>query len=937
MEDYSVLSVKHFVLFLFRSAATALFIATVACSQVTAPITELEVEAITRTTARVSWKSSRRVDFRVLYGETPSYGQTVQNFIFAGPGGSSVTQYTISLSGLRPGTTYYVCPQTVGADQSPCDGQRNNFRFITLAGEMKDPELPRQTVEIGQPELTGQIFQVRPDCQDLQEQINLAARANPDLNHEVRIPAGTLCHGQYTLPPRGGPPTAAGWVTIRPDISDDELPPQGVGINPSYGARMPVIRSSYVSAWFWNSPPEQCTQGDFWWKGNEQNWALYRCADPKGGPKWDPIPVAATGTTVPSECTVGDWFHKTDEPDRHKQAWWCLAPNAYANVYFDNGNFLNDYSVMLAQANAHHYRIQGVQLTHIPLPPSYTELFNSPGGRKKGALNGCLAYTHPKSHHITYDRVWFRGQGFPSGLWYAFCMWDGSHQAIVNSYFNEINRWVHPQTGEDDARAINIEQGPGPGRVENNTFENVVGITLFVSDDAGDSVTVPADYTIRRNRFATSDAYNAISAQSNGRSYYRRHHLELKRGIRFLVEGNLFDGGWTSVNQGASVVLTPRIGPGQNPKNGIGITDFLFRNNVIRNAPEGFVIIGHTDSGFVQTITTQRVAILNNLLYGVTSARSGWPPNRRATGQFLNMGLGIEDLKIQHNTIFDNQGDCCFPNFLSHAWDEPNAGLDVRYNIFTFSHRDSRVGIWLGGRFEGTEALDRMWTRGRTPEYTVTENVLFRPGGDPGIYPKGNHFVSNVSAIGFDQQLRLTDSSPFKAGQNKAATDGADMGADSTVIKRAANAIENIQVAEGGADRVVLSYQFHTDAENAYCAADLSEKQFFYPFNRYWDNGRADGRLAELSGLAPGSTYYLRLQCGSALIFATLLTQAAPAEPEEPTPPAAAKVPARRSANIRIASFQVLTGPLIPAIEVSSKKGKAAPAGKPAKPSKSKR
>lgn len=927
-----MLPLKRFVPVLFQLAAAALCLAPVACSQATAPITEMDIDAITRTSARIIWKSTRSTGFQLLYGESPQYGSVMNSLVLGGAIAPSGRYFTTFLSGLKPGTTYYVCPQTTEGEISPCDGQRNNFRFTTLAGDFKDPVLP-QTVEIGQPELTGQVFQVRPDCADLQQQIDLAARANPELNHEVRIPAGTLCHGQYTLPPRTGPDTASGWITLRPDITDDELPPQGVAINPSYGARMPVIRSSYVSVWYWNTPPETCVQGDFWWKANENNWALFRCADPRGGPKWDPIPVAAAGTAVPTECNVGDWFHKTNEPDRHKQAWWCLAPNAYYNVYLDNGNAFFDYAALFARPRAHHYRMQGIQLTHIPLPPSYTELFNSPGGRKKGALNGCLAYTHPTTHHITYDRTWFRGQGFPSGLWYAFCMWDGAHQAIVNSYFNEVNRWVHPETGEDDSRAINIEVGPGPGRVENNTFENVVGITLFVSDDAGDANPPPSDYTVRRNRFLTSDAYNAISPQSNGRNYYRRHHLELKRGIRFLVEGNVFDGGWTSVNQGASVVLTPRTGPSFAPKSKAGITDFLFRHNVLRNTPEGFLIIGHTDSGFHQTLTTQRVGILNNLFYGISSNRSGWPPNRKATGQFLNMGLGIEDLKIQHNTIYNSQGDCCFPNFLAHAWNEPNGGLDVRHNIFTFTHRDARVGIWLGGSFDGADALNRVWKKGPAADYTVTNNVLFRPGGDPGNYPRGNYFVDNAASIGFDQQLRLSPESPFKAGQSRAASDGADMGADVDAIKRAANAVENIQVAESGGDRVVLSYQFHTDAENAYCAADLSEKQFFYPFNRYWDNGRAEGRLAELTGLAPGSTYYLRLQCGAAVIFATLLTEAAPATTGENALPAAAKLPAGKSANIRVASFRVTTGPLLPAFEVPAKKGK----GAPAKPSKSKR
>lgn len=853
-----------------QMSAVALCLAPLACSQTTAPVSDLEVNQVTRTSARVMWKSSRQSAYQILYGESTSYGLVAKTFIL-----NTGQQYSAALTGLRPGTTYYFCPQTTEGELSPCNGRTNTAQFTTLAGDLRDPELPRHTVEIGQPERNGEIFPVKSDCSDLQQQLNLAARANPDQNHEVRIPAGAVCHGRYTLPARTGPPTTEGWITIRGDVPDDDLPPQGVQINPSYAAKMPMLRSDYVNVWYWNTPPTSCLQGDFWWKANGTEWQLSRCANPEG-PQWEPIPAAAEGTTVPAECKVGDWFFKKNEPDRHRQAWWCIAPNSYQNVYFDNGGFLPEWAAIQAAPNAHHYRVMGVQVTHIPLPEPYAELFNSQHGRKKGNLNGCLAMTPPTSHHITFDRVWFRGYGFPSGLWYAFCMWDGAHQAIVNSYFNEINRWVHPTTGEDDSRAINIEQGPGPGRLENNTFENVLGITLFVSDDAGDRVTVPADYTIRRNRLVISDAYNAISPESNGRYYYRRHHLELKRGVRFLVEGNIFDGGWTAQNQGAAVTLTPRTGPSANPRSEMGITDFLFRSNVLRNSPEGFLMIGHTDGGPYQTLTTQRVALMNNLIYGLSGKRTGWGGNRRGTGQLINMGLGLEDLKIHHNTIYNNEGECCLPNFLSHAWWEPNGGLDVRFNIYSYTHQDARVGIWLGGSFEGKEALDTVWKAGARPDYTVTENVLYRRGGDPGIYPRGNHFVDNTSAFGFDDQFQLTDASPFKAGKSKGASDGKDMGADIVELKKRVHVVEDLKLAESGSTRVVLDYKYYTDNDTNHCAADLSLDQRFIDFRRFWDNGQGLNRLAELTDLQPKTIYWLRLQCGAATVFATLQTDPGP-------------------------------------------------------------
>lgn len=861
---------QNLLKFVVRIVATGLCLAPLGCSQTVAPISALEVNQVTRTSARVMWQSSRQTSFQVLYGETTGYGLVAKTYIL-----NNGPQYSTALTGLRPGTTYYFCPQTMEGEKSICNGQTNTFRFTTLGGGIREAEVPRTTVDVGQPELNGQVFQVRTDCSDLQEQLNLAAKANPDQNHEVRIPPGIVCHGRYTMPARADSPRSEGWITIRGDVTDDELPPQGVQINPSYAQRMPVLRSDYVSVWFYPNTPDSCQGGDFWWKSTEKSWALFRCASPDG-PKWEPIKPTASGTSVPQDCNVGDWFFKSDEPDRHRQAWWCIAPNDYQNVYFDNGGYLPEFATIQAAKNAHHYRIQGVQITHIPLPANYAELFNSKGGRKKGNINGCLAMTPATSHHITFDRVWFRGYGYPSGLWYALCMWDGAYQAIVNSYFSEVNRWVHPDTTEEDSRAINIEQGPGPGRIENNLFENTLGITIFVSDDAGDQITVPADYTIRRNRMLLSDAYNGLSPKSNGHFYYRRHHLELKRGFRFLVEGNVLDGGWTAQNAGAAVVLTPRTGPGTDSRSNIGITDFLFRDNILRNSPEGFLVVGHNDGGPYQTLTTQRVTINNNLVYGLSGERNGWGGNRKGTGQFINMGLGLEDLSIRHNTIFNSTGVCCLPNFLSHAWWEPNGGLDARFNLFSQSFFDARVGIWLGGSFEGKEALDTVWKSGAQPEYTVTENVFLRRGGDPGIYPKGNYFIDNMNAFGFDEQLQLTQSSAFRAGQSKGASDGKDMGVDITKLKKALHTIDDLQLAEGGADRAVLSYKFLADSEGIYCAVDLTDQQNFGQFTRYWDNGQEGSRLAELSGLKPKTVYLVRMQCGAASLFAKFQTDPAP-------------------------------------------------------------
>ena len=73
--------------------------------------------------------------------------------------------------------------------------------------------------------------------------------------------------------------------------------------------------------------------------------------------------------------------------------------------------------------------------------------------------------------------------------------------------------------------------------------------------------TPAADYEIVRNYFSHPETYlRGSHLNSSGKNYSNRHHFELKRGRRMLIEGNVFDTNWSDVNQGAFVALTPRPG-----------------------------------------------------------------------------------------------------------------------------------------------------------------------------------------------------------------------------------------------------------------------------------------------------------------------------------------------------------------------------------------
>ena len=100
-----------------------------------------------------------------------------------------------------------------------------------------------------------------------------------------------------------------------------------------------------------------------------------------------------------------------------------------------------------------------------------------------------------------------------------------------------------------------------------------IGVTVFFPD-ASKHYFPPADYVIRGNLFSHPDTYLFGSPQNwSGKNYPNRQILELKAGRRLLVEGNIFDGNWADVTQGAMILLTPRVTSTVPPKKITSIQD----------------------------------------------------------------------------------------------------------------------------------------------------------------------------------------------------------------------------------------------------------------------------------------------------------------------------------------------------------------------------
>jgi hypothetical protein len=219
----------------------------------------LLVESISHSSARVRFQTAipgGNTSARVDYGISPELGFETKP---TGGGSATGTARSVLVSGLRPATRYYfrpavsdnkrkfdtswTCPAAGNFEGYVCEQSGGLPYFVTAEAPPVVPVPPAlpATVDTSLPDINGSTFTVAVDankqCTDLQQQLAAAAAADTSLNHQVVIPAGATCYGEFELPKKIGP----GVVVIRPSTPDDQLPPPGVRIDPSYHARLATL------------------------------------------------------------------------------------------------------------------------------------------------------------------------------------------------------------------------------------------------------------------------------------------------------------------------------------------------------------------------------------------------------------------------------------------------------------------------------------------------------------------------------------------------------------------------------------------------------------------------------------------------------------------------------------------------------------------------
>ena len=180
------------------------------------------------------------------------------------------------------------------------------------------------------------------------------------------------------------------------------------------------------------------------------------------------------------------------------------------------------------------------------------------------------------------------------------------------------------------SQGIWAHNGPGPYTIEHNYVE-ASGIGILTGGDAIKIPgCVPTDVIIRGNHCFKPEAWKANPDINVVCS------IELKNARRAVIEHNLCDGNWRSVQDGWPFVLTTRNQNGDTPW--VIVDDIVVRGNVTKRCPEGYAVnILGRDTNHLSGQTT-KILIEHNLF---TDSPSG----------FLIQNGVAADLTIRRNTL----------------------------------------------------------------------------------------------------------------------------------------------------------------------------------------------------------------------------------------------------------------------------------------------
>jgi hypothetical protein len=427
--------------------------------------------------------------------------------------------------------------------------------------------------------------------------------------------------------------------------------------------------------------------------------------------------------------------------------------------------------------------------------------------------------------------------------------------------------------------------GPGP-YVFSNLFVEGEGLLMHMDDSS--SASDATGVTFQRTTWVLDQSKRPNGPNSDNFEYFQRNGPELKHGHQIFMDGNTFTGFWADVSGlGCAIVALSAYNQGNSgtPVNG-GITDLTITNNTLKNS-SCFVEFGGGVFNNAPKAPSQRIRIANNLV----DSSNGWTQFSNFSRPFgaavsIVPVSAVEDLVIDHNTIYDVRGP---NNAWMHVINSPMEGVQITNNILWFNGDIPSNGIdgegWYGVSvpscgFYAKQMMDCVFKQGPgNPSYTFANNLIVpyyansqvpngavdRPAmaaiysGFPNvIVQEGAQPSDRLQGVGFANpafsNFRLSSHSPYLS----MASDLKDLGVDFSQLEAAQGRVSNVHlnpITQNSANLRFLA----PDRDG--CAADLSLSEKFPEFKRVANTGGGREQEVKFLGLKSGTKYFYRVLC----------------------------------------------------------------------------
>jgi hypothetical protein len=405
----------------------------------------------------------------------------------------------------------------------------------------------------------------------------------------------------------------------------------------------------------------------------------------------------------------------------------------------------NNQPALLTAPYSHHYRLIGLEIS----PRDASAILRDIILLGDGSANQNSLSMIP--HHLVLDRCYIHA--WPTQETIRAVALNSAYTDITNCYISEIHH------KSNDSQAIWGWNGPGPFQIINNYLEASGENAGFGGSDPPIANLIPSDITIRHNTFSKPVSWRGVWAVQN--------LFEIKSGQRVMIEGNLFENCWVSVQAGFAIVLTVRNQTGGAPWS--TIRDVEFRNNIVRHSGSGVNLLGNdsTDASY-RSVEMENVRIENNMFEDIDGGKWG------GSGIFVQVTT-TSGVVVDHNTVM-HSGSAVM-GYVTVNNVGPSSGFVMTNNIM----QHNEYGITGQGEGSGMRAIKWFF-----PRAVIKRNVIV--GADASVYPPDNFYPAGLGELKFVDwrrgNYRLAATSRYKGR----GTDGKDVGCDMDALEAASAA-----------------------------------------------------------------------------------------------------------------------------------------------------